>query len=529
MNLLTDPVISLTLKDGRGCRTHLPEVLWRLSRDEIADFPALRSHQYPAWHAFLVQLAMLAILAAGDGDDEFPDDAEGWRQRLRALTADYPNDEPWCLAVDDWQLPAFLQPPLANDSDAGDYKRTIRTADGLDILITSKNHDLKGARMARASPEEWLYALLALQTQEGFLGAGNYGIARMNGGFASRPMLRIAPAGLGVGGQWLRDVNALRQQQDTWRAHARALGVGTRQPVHGLLWLLPWDGQQGLSLAHLDPLAVEICRRVRLAHADGQWSAKLATSKVARVDAREAQGVVGDPWIPIDLRDAKGGPKAFTATAEGFGYKRMVALLDQEQYRPALLQQPTREEMRAGAAMIMTATALVRGKGKTEGFHQRRIVWGPKSLPGLGKADTRFIARAKSFLNAAASATGKVLRPALIQLVDGSAEPNWRKPGNTTVTQPWIERLDQRIDAEFFQVLDASFQANDDEAAASARWSRCLAGMVRQVFELAVTALPRKGEGRHLGHARARNLLESALRKQFPSLVDVPKHQGDPG
>ena len=71
--------------------------------------------------------------------------------------------------------------------------------------------------------------------------------------------------------------------------------------------------------------------------------------------------------------------------------------------------------------------------------------------------------------------------------------------------------------------------ANDDEAAASARWSRCLAGMVRQVFELAVTALPRKGEGRHLGHARARNLLESALRKQFPSLVDVPKHQGDPG
>lgn len=526
MNLLIDPVISVMLKGGGSCRVCLPKLFELAARDEIIDFPVLRPHQFPAWHLALVQLAVLAVLAQG-GDP--PAEEEGWRIALRALTPEHAEDEPWTLVVDDWSKPGFLQAPLDDERDRSHYKRTIDTADGLDVLITSKNHDVKGARMAQPTAEEWLYALLTLQTTEGFLGAGNYGIVRMNGGFASRPMLRIAPTGLGPGGQWLRDVTALLQMQNQWQVHARELGVGTRAPHHELLWLLPWNGERSLSLAHLHPLAVEICRRVRLAKTtEGRLIAMVAGSKVARLDGKSAQGVVGDPWIPIDLRDANTGAKAFTATSEGFSYRRMVSLLDQDEYRPALLQKPTAAEGRTGASMTLTAAALVRGQGKTEGFHQRHIVWGPKTLPLIANAEARFLNRAKTFVKAAADATGKVLRPAVIQLVDGSSEPDWRKPGNDTLAKPWVQRLDGRIDAIFFNVLDTSFQENDDESAASARWHRCLAREARKVFEQAVIALPRKSEGRHLGHARARNLLESALRKQFPSLGDRPSQKENP-
>ena len=68
------------------------------------------------------------------------------------------------------------------------------TPDALDYIVTAKNHDLKAARIERSSVEQWFYALIALQTMEGFLGRGNYGISRMNSGFGSRPLVGLAPA-----------------------------------------------------------------------------------------------------------------------------------------------------------------------------------------------------------------------------------------------------------------------------------------------------------------------------------------------
>ena len=70
----------------------------------------------------------------------------------------------------------------------------VETPDALDLLITSRNHDLKQAVARRADPEEWIFALVSLQTGEGFGGAANYGIARMNGGSSSRAMMALAPA-----------------------------------------------------------------------------------------------------------------------------------------------------------------------------------------------------------------------------------------------------------------------------------------------------------------------------------------------
>ena len=76
---------------------------------------------------------------------------------------------PWCLVAPP-DRPALLQPPIPDG--LATLKNSIATPDALDMLVASRNHDLKGAVMARALPDDWLFALVSLQTMEGFLGAG---------------------------------------------------------------------------------------------------------------------------------------------------------------------------------------------------------------------------------------------------------------------------------------------------------------------------------------------------------------------
>jgi len=163
-NLLAQPIISAA---PLGPLT-LPGVLAALARDEVDDFPALRAHQGMFWHMFLVQLAALAL--HGAGETEIPGDEETWRRLLRGMTKEFPDDEPWCLVVEDWSKPAFMQAAVPDGVKLGN---PVPSPDALDLLITSKNHDLKQAVARSAAPEEWLHALVTLQTGEGYGGAGN--------------------------------------------------------------------------------------------------------------------------------------------------------------------------------------------------------------------------------------------------------------------------------------------------------------------------------------------------------------------
>ena len=62
---------------------------------------------------------------------------------------------------------------------------TETTPDSIDMLATAKNHDLKASRVSAAESDAWLFALMTLQTCEGWGGATNYGISRMNSGSGS--------------------------------------------------------------------------------------------------------------------------------------------------------------------------------------------------------------------------------------------------------------------------------------------------------------------------------------------------------
>lgn len=161
MNLLSDPILTA---DPVGS-VSLPGLFAALARDEVRAFPRLRAHQRAAWHMFRVQLSALALDRAGLSE---PPTEEGiWRDLLLALTEEEAG--PWSLVVKDRTRPAFLQPP-----DPGGLKwEPVATPDALDLLITSKNHDLKSAVAAKAGPEDWIHSLISLQTSEGYGGRGN--------------------------------------------------------------------------------------------------------------------------------------------------------------------------------------------------------------------------------------------------------------------------------------------------------------------------------------------------------------------
>ncbi len=182
---------------------------------------------------FLVQLGALALWAAKRNDLSV--DAADWAVDLRRLTRDHTDDAPWRLTIDERGKPAFLQPP-----DPGGLKwSAVATLDALDMLITSKNHDLKQSVAKRATPEDWVCALVSLQTSEGYGGAGNQGVARMNGGSSSRPMLGLTPGrdkdiSVDPSAWWARDVRRL--------VEARA--TGQRSGTEGLLAEILGSGEQ---------------------------------------------------------------------------------------------------------------------------------------------------------------------------------------------------------------------------------------------------------------------------------------------
>ena len=60
-NLLAKLLIRFSESRNFIVKASLPEVYAALMADDIDAFPALRSHRRHAWHAFLVQLGVIAM------------------------------------------------------------------------------------------------------------------------------------------------------------------------------------------------------------------------------------------------------------------------------------------------------------------------------------------------------------------------------------------------------------------------------------------------------------------------------------
>ena len=502
MNLLQDP----TLTVSGGAKVSLPELLAAMAHGKVRDFPALRPHQRPAWHMFLVQLGALALWKASR--EELPMDAADWKVDLRGLTPDHADDEPWRLVVADQSKPAFLQPPVPKNLKWS----PIKTPDALDMLITSRNHDLKQNVARQATPEDWVFALVSLQTSEGYGGSGNQGIARMNGGSSSRPMLGLAPAQSGIvavnpSTWWARDVRRLLAARKANMESGPCVVGG-----HALLWCLDWLEGQQLSLHDLDPWFIEICRRIRLTNEGSAISAQRSTSKATRVDAKPFQGVVSfpEPWAPVHTDG-----KNFTLS-RGYDYKVLCDLLFSGDWRRPLLAQPQADE---AADMLLIAEGISRGNSKTEGFHSRVV-------PIPGRVVSQFSSETAASLSKAQleeiAEFDKALRHALA-LVAAGGDRDAQKKEHFALTNSARARFNQVADRLFFPNLWRRVEAvSDFEASAKVKidFLTDLWKAAKKELEAALPAIPCTAIRRPRAEARARRQFRNAIRRKYPELFE---------
>ena len=504
-SLLDDPLFRVRGADDLVQTRTLPEVLHRLADEEappIVSFEALQPHQQQPWHSFLVQLAAMAV---AHGASEKPGSPDVWRAALLSLAEG--TEAAWDLVVEALAEPAFLQPPVPEGSlDAANFKADIPTPDQLDVLSTSKDHDVKAVRIAQPRPEHWIYALVALQTMEGFLGRGNYGIVRMNGGFGNRPMVGLAPD-LSWGARFRRDLQVLLDAR---------VDLAERYNLSGLalLWTEPWDGAKdsALPLQDLDPYFIEVCRRIRFTQNDEDaltcWR---ANSKGQRVDAPDdLNGITGDPWTPVD----KSGGKALTLGGSGFTYQKLHQIFLQGDY-----QKPPALQIHQGddGLLYLVARTLVRGQGKTEGLHHRVVPVPARvsRLFGRQSAIEQLASRAQKRIETASEVQRTVLYPSIGTLIGGSTDAI-----DGEDIAPWLDAFDRAVDAAFFPKLwdTVEREMSDDEAEAD--WHRFLRKQAEQQFEDAETRTPRAATRYWRARSSAQSIFHGALRRVVPAAFE---------
>ncbi|MDR5739023.1 MULTISPECIES: type I-E CRISPR-associated protein Cse1/CasA [unclassified Caballeronia] len=387
------------------------------------------------------------------------------------------------------------------------------------MLVTSKNHDLKAARMINARPEDWLYALVSLQTQEGFLGAGNYGVSRMNGGFASRPAFGAVPKGL-WGKRWQRDTRRLlqhRQQIVDDKGFKENDGVA-------LVWVRPWDGATSLAFSELDPFYIEICRRVRLDVIDGKLRALTTTSKTTRIAAKERLGATGDAWTPV----AVAGGNALSIRAGGFDYKLLTKLAFTGEFSPTITRNIGDDDGDEG--IVLLAQAITRGKGKTEGYHERRIPVSRAMREKFLSGNTDELAEAAERRIAVIGDVRKVLWSALCGLF-GNGE-NTASDDIKEKASRFAGPFEHDEDRRFFNDLVVEIEAptKDAKELAHETWLAELAGRAELVLNRAFVAGPRASMRRYRAQSAARARLFGGLhagKGHLKTLARVLKVQGD--
>jgi CRISPR system Cascade subunit CasA len=254
----------------------------------------------------------------------------------------------------------------------------------------------------------------------------------MNGGLGNRPGVGLRDS-QDLGAAFRRDVGVLLRQREQVCDDAGFGSAGT-----ALLWCLPWDGKRSAVFATLDPWVVECCRRIRLID-EGGITARMAPTQAARVATSDAfTGNAGDPWTPINAKTNK----SLTLPKDGFTYKRVADLLLNGDWAAPAAQIPQPGD---GPDLRWYGRALVRGQGKTEGWHEREVPIDRRIGKRFAQRDEREALgkRAQEMITNAGVMRLGILKPALVTL--------WHEAEGRV--EPALRRLEQRIDHEFFPVL----------------------------------------------------------------------------
>jgi CRISPR system Cascade subunit CasA len=506
-NLLTEPIFTVDRSDGQQTALSLPGLLAGLCSETVVGLARVAAHQRQVIFRLLTQLAAIALSKNSVSHTaSLPHDETTWATLLRQLTPDYPNDEPWSLLVEDISKPAFLQPAILATEGLAPYNKVLHTSDILDVLNTAKAHDVKPGRLKPNDAELWLYALITLQTSQGYFGSGNQGIARMNGAYGSRCFISRVP-GLRMDQRFDRDLRMLLYQRD------QIIDRYDYKATDGLalVWLRPWDDDVGIQLNQLDPYFIEICRRIRLVrHSTNVISALFRTSNQPRLDAKVLNGNVGDPWIPINKDEA-----ALTVSGEGFTTQTKCDILFG---RNTISKRPLSLESVPGvdtnATMIFIGSVFVRGQGITQGLHEFAIPI-PNAVRDRLAMDEGLGGRAQTMLTEANIMRLKVLGPALLTLLQGRSEDSKKKKDDRD--RDWRDAFTEKIDEIFFDELwqYASEADENKKHEAIQHWILRLRDIGFSILTRAMHSVPIPAARRLQAEAQAELLFENTFRKYF--------------
>ncbi len=513
MNLLTDPLFRIQAAHGVES-VSLPALMATLGRDGVEHLVGIQRHQEDAFHVFLCQLATAILARAGHMDPVQSEDY--WREGLLSLAGDA-GDDAWKLVVDDLSRPAFMQSPLPEE-DAKNLKLRAHTPDELDLLATAKNHEVKKARALHPHADEWIYALMSVQTMSGFFGRGNPGISRMNSGFGNRSIVELVRRHT-PGSRWCDAVPRLLQH----RQEVLAGPYGYDPHGQVLVWIESWDGRSQLPLSRLDPLCVEICRRVRLRGQASVSHADAVPSDSPRIHAKELNGVVGDAWLPIDLGKPGDGKlhteKALTISPQGLTPDTLRRLVFVDGVKLSPLQRPLPSW--DGEAWL-TISVLVRGQGTTDGFHEQSIripAATQRRLFGPPEQREPLAALSRAGIDYAGTMRNRVLRPAVFAYLEGAPD---RIMYDRDSAQAWWDRLARRFDNlwsdDYFPWLWSVPEPFDEQDVLNRVWALKLRDHALRVLREVERAMPSHAGRRYRSSVLAERVFWGCLYRKdnFP-------------
>ena len=435
-NLLTDHPITTTTTSGPEAHS-LPETLAACITDQIEDFTHLRPFQEHPWHAFLTQLGAIAMVKADLTTP--PDTPAGWYAALESLTRDsFPEQEPWTLVVDDLQLPAFMQPPPGDPKFLSKYPSSP-TPDSIDLTIGSRRHDVKDGVATAPSDDHWIYALISIQTAQGYSGPYLQRISRINQAYGNRHAFSITPST-----RWGRHITRDMTILATQFAGADVDNL--------LLWTYPWTGLKGDTISlddlHPWPIYIEVCRRLRL-HTDeaGVIRATRGTSRSKRIDDQDRLGEVQDPWQLYQEN------KVTTISERGFTCRATTAYLNPERNTLPLLARH-HPETDGDSPMFLVARALSRGRGKTHGYHTMTI---PISNEFAAMLDS---GHRQERLAKAAEARIAIIAD-LQRIFTGSLRAYSAAPADAAFS--WSNKLEHAAAADFWHCLQEELASEDPD------------------------------------------------------------------
>ncbi|MBN1880441.1 hypothetical protein JW823_10055 [bacterium] len=505
-SLLSDRLISVNSSEHEKMMMSLPDILAHLSASKDISFLDLQIHQQHAWHAFLVQLASMALASHSCRKVE-EIEAKTWRSLLLDMTSG--NEDAWCLIVNDWDKAAFMQPPSPPGTDFNnpDARRTISE---IDVLVLSRNHDIKKNRLLNPNLDHWVFNLVNYQTMNGFLGQKNYNIARMNGGWGSRPCVTLKH-GENWGQRFCIDTDISLNIRPNLIG-INSLGFAYRYSEgHQLLWVLPWDGNSQIEILDCDPFFIEVCRRIKLQEENGKIIAYFIGTNKERVNAAFLKGKTGDIWTPLDI--SKDEAQALTVPESGFSYEMKRRLIFDDQMIPSPAMSWDYREI---DSYDLYAEVVSRGKGQTNGYHSCQLPM-PKKIVRLF-ADTtskRLLAEKAKEQVEDAKNIKKILRISLLVFLQGDqTRLNFDDHRHEKV----VQRLDNIIDARFFSHLWETSENETMEARIA--WQKLIIEDASHVLLQAFRSLPCPDARRYKSITNAERCFWGQINKLFPKSLE---------